>query len=218
MICLSYLFINQFRSKLWLSQLIISKNKFHRLLTFSQVLLLSTTTLLLVNTSAEATDIVDIKYKDTEMSIKTKELKKFSRTGEIPPRLQQFFNDTEQVPEFLSSLLAKEIYLSRSLVNDVLDSTTGQFFLLKLNQTINASSSTEDLEALKKTIIKAYNNDRELSVLELLDNYPQRRLKVDLTNLEGTYNEASNFTEKILPAWEIAKSFLEDVVCDCEAQ
>ncbi len=194
------------------------KNKFYRLLTFSQVLLLSTTTLLLVNTSAEATDIVDIKYKDTEMSIKTKELKKFSRTGEIPPRLQQFFNDTEQVPEFLSSLLAKEIYLSRSLVNDVLDSTTGQFFLLKLNQTINASSSTEDLEALKKTIIKAYNNDRELSVLELLENYPQRRLKVDLTNLEGTYNEASNFTEKILPAWEIAKSFLEDVVCDCEAQ
>ena len=194
------------------------KNKFHRLLTFSQVLLLSTTSLLFVNTSADATDIIDIKYKGTELSIKTKELKQFSRTGEIPPRLQQFFNDTEQVPEFLSSLLAKEIYLSRSLVNDVLDSTTGQFFLLKLNQTINASSSTEDLEALKKTIIKAYNNDRELSVLELLDKYPQRRLKVDLTNLEGTYNDASNFTEKILPAWEIAKSFLEDVVCDCEAK
>ena len=38
------------------------KNKFYRLLTFSQVLLLSTTTLLLVNTSAEATDIIDIKY------------------------------------------------------------------------------------------------------------------------------------------------------------
>ena len=194
------------------------KNKFHRLLTFSPALLLSTTTLLLVNTSASATDIIDIKYKSTEMSIKTKELKKFAKTGEIPPRLQQFFDDTEQVPDFLSGLLAKEIYISRSLVNDVFDSTTGQFFLLKLNQTINASSSTEDLEALKKTIIKAYNNDRQLSVLELLDKYPQRRLKVDLTNFEGTYNDASNFTEKILPAWEIAKSFLEDVVCDCDAQ
>ena len=194
------------------------KNKLHRLLTFSQALLIGTTTLVMIDTSANATDIVDIKYKDAELSIKTKELKKFAQTGEIPPHLQQFFDDTEQVPDFLSGLLAKEIYLSRSLVNDVLDSTTGQFFLLKLNQTINTSSSTEDLEALKKTIIKAYNNDRELSVLELLDQYPQRRLKVDLTNLEGTYNDASNFTERILPAWEIAKSFLEDVVCDCEAQ
>ncbi|MDJ0635369.1 MAG: alpha/beta hydrolase [Xenococcaceae cyanobacterium MO_188.B29] len=194
------------------------KTKFRRFVSFSQALLLGTTSLLLINTSAKATDIVDIKYKDTELSIKTKELKKFSQTGEIPPHLQQFFDDTEQVPDFLSGLLAKEIYLSRSLVNDVLDSTTGQFFLLKLNQTINTSSSTEDLEDLKKTIIKAYNNDRELSVLELLDKYPQRRLKVDLTNLEGTYNDASNFTERILPAWEIAKSFLEDVVCDCEAQ
>ncbi len=194
------------------------KNKFHRVLTFSQALLLSTTTLMVVNTSANATNIVDIKYKSTEMSIKTKELKKFAKTGEIPPRLQQFFNDTEQVPEFLSGLLTKEIYISRSLVNDIFNSTTGQFFLLKLNQTINTSSSAEDLDALKKTIIKAYNNDRELSILELLDKYPQRRLKIDLTNFEGTYNDASKFTEKILPAWEITKSFLQDVVCDCEAK
>ena len=192
------------------------KNNLHRAFTFSQALLLGTAVSLFINTSAHATDVVDIKYKETEISLKTKELKKFANTGEIPPELQKFFNDTEQVPEFLSSLLTQEIYISRRFVNDVLDSTTGQFFLLKLNQAINASSSPEDLEALKQTIIKAYNDDRELSILELLSEYPKRRLKVDLTGLESTYNDANQFTAKILPAWEVAKSFLENVVCDCE--
>lgn len=192
------------------------KNNLHRVFTFSQALLLGTAVSLFINTNAHATDVVDIKYKETEISIKTKELKKFANTGEIPPKLQKFFNDTEQVPEFLSSLLTQEIYISRSLINDILDSPTGEFFLLKLNQTIDASASTEDLEAVKKTVIKAYNDDRELSILELLSEYPKRRLKVDLTGLESTYNDANQFTAKILPAWEVAKSFLENVVCDCE--
>ncbi len=192
------------------------KNNLQRVFTFSQALLLGTAVSLFINTNAHATDIVDIKYKETEISIKTKELKKFANTGEIPSRLQKFFNDTEQVPEFLSSLLTQEIYISRSLINDILDSPTGEFFLLKLNQTIDNSASTEDLEAVKQTVIKAYNDDRELSILELLSEYPKRRLKVDLTSLESTYNDANQFSEKILPAWEVAKSFLEDVVCDCE--
>ena len=196
---------------------ILNSNLF-RFFTFSPIVLLSMATVLLFNGSANATDIVDLKYKDTEISIRTKELKKFAKTGEIPPRLQEFLDDTEQVPDYLSGLLTKEIRISRSLINDILDSSTGQFFLLKLNQTINSSSSAEDLEAVKKTVIKAYNNDRGISALELLEKYPQRRLKVDLTNLEGAYNDASTFTDKVIPAWEIAKSFLEDVVCDCEVK
>ncbi|MDJ0899091.1 MAG: alpha/beta hydrolase [Xenococcus sp. MO_188.B8] len=192
------------------------KNSLDRIVTFSQALLLGTAVSLFINTNANATDVVDIKYKETEISIKTKELKKFANTGEISPRLQKFFNDTEQVPEFLSSLLTQEIYISRSLINDILDSPTGEFFLLKLNQAIDASASTEDLEAVKKTVIKAYKDDQELSILEFLSEYPKPRLKVDLTGLESTYNDANQFTAKILPAWEVAKSFLEDVVCDCK--
>ncbi|ELS02004.1 Alpha/beta hydrolase of unknown function (DUF1400) [Xenococcus sp. PCC 7305] len=189
---------------------------FYRVVTFSQALLLGSVASLLFSSNANATKIIDVKYKETEFSIKTKELKKFAKTGEIPPDLQQFFNDTEQVPEFLSNLLNKEIYISRSLVEDVLESTTGEFLLLKLNQAIDSSSSTEDLDAVKEAVVNSYENDRKLSMMELLSEYPKKRIEVDLTGLEGTYNDANQLVEKILPIWEIAKSLLEDVVCDCE--
>ena len=192
------------------------KTQIQRIFTLSPALLLGTSATILFSSTANAIDIIDLKYKGTEVSIKTKELSRFADTGEIPPKLQKFFDETEQVPEFLSGLLKQEIYISRSFVKDILDSSTGEFFLLKLNQTINSSSSTEDLEAIKRTIIKAYNDDQELSVLELLKDYPESRLKVDLTYLESAYNDANSFVDKILPAWEVAKSFLEDVVCDCE--
>ena len=188
----------------------------YRIFTFCQTALLASAASLLINTNANATKIIDVKYKDTEFSIKTKELKKFADTGEIPPNLQQFFDDTEQVPEFLSNLLTKEIYISRSLIEDVLESTTGEFFLLKLNQAIDSSASNEDLEAVKTTVIKSYENDQRLSVLELLSKYPKNRIAVDLTNLEGTYDDASKILETIVPIWEITEAFLADIVCDCE--
>ena len=195
-----------------------TKNSLSRIFTFSQAFLLATAASLSMQTNANATDVVNIQYKNTEIAVKVKDLKKFANTGEIPQNLQKFLNDTEQVPEFLSGILNQEIYISRSLIDDVLDSTTGKFFLLKLNQAIGASSSTDDLEAIKKTVVKAYNDDQELSLLELLSDYPQRQLTVDLTRLESTYDDANQFVDSILPAWEVAKSFLEDVVCDCEAE
>lgn len=198
----------------------LKKQKFslYRLLTFSSFssLLLGSVASLLINTNANAAKIVDVTYKETEVSIKTKELKKFADTGEIPPELQQFFDDTQEVPEFLSNLLNEEIYISRSLVENILNSTTGEFLLLKLDQAINSSSSSSDLEAVKKAILKSYDDDRRVSIIELISEYPKRQIEIDLTSLEGGFNDINQLVEQIIPIWEVAKSFLEDVVCDCE--
>ena len=179
-------------------------------------LLLGTFAGLLISTNANATRIIDITYKEIEVSIKTKELKKFAKTGEIPSELQQFFDDTQEVPEFLSNLLNEEIYISRSLVEDILNSTTGEFLLLKLDQAIDSSANRSDLEAVKKAILKSYNNDRRVSIIELISKYPKRRIEIDLTSLEGSFNDVNQLIEQIIPIWEVAKSILEDVVCDCE--
>ncbi len=179
-------------------------------------LLLGSVASLLISTNANATKIIDITYKETEVSIKTKELKKFANSGEIPSELQQFFNDTQELPEFLSNLLNEEIYISRSLVEDILNSTTGEFLLLKLDQAIDSSANRSDLEAVKKAILKSYNDDRRVSIIELISEYPKRRIEIDLTSLEGSFNDVNQLIEQIIPIWEVAKSILEDVVCDCE--
>ena len=190
--------------------------KFSKALFLGQALLLGTGASLLLNSSATATEIVDLKYKDVEISISTVELKSFAETGIIPDVLQKFLQTTQQVPEFLSNLLTKEIRISPQFINNVLDSSTGEFILLKLDETINTSSSGRDLEAIKSAVVAAYNDNNSISVMELLEKYPIRQIQIDLTSLEGAYNQAKNFVEQVLPALEVAKAFLQDVICECE--
>ncbi|MGK7897222.1 MAG: alpha/beta hydrolase, partial [Xenococcus sp. (in: cyanobacteria)] len=78
------------------------------------------------------------------------------------------------------------------------------------------SASSSDLEAVREAILKSYDDDRRISIIELLSEYPKRRIEIDLTGLEGTFNDINQLVERIIPIWEVAKSLLEDVVCDCE--
>ncbi|MGK7876256.1 MAG: alpha/beta hydrolase [Xenococcaceae cyanobacterium] len=190
--------------------------KISKAVILGQALLLGTGASLLLNSSAAATEVVNLKYRDTQISISTRELKSFAETGEIPTQLQDFFQATQQVPEFLSSLLTKEIRISPQFINRVLDSSTGEFVLLKLDETINTSSSGKDLEAIKSAVVASYNDDNRISVMELLEKYPISRVQIDLTSLEVAYNQVSTFVEEVLPALEIAKAFLQDLVCECE--
>ena len=171
---------------------------------------------LVLNSNVGATEMVELKYKQDQLSISTAELRNFANTGEIPPDLQTFLQTTEQVPQFWSGLLKQEIYISPQFLKSVIDTSTGQFVLLKLDEVINTSSSGKDLDAIRNTVIEAYDDDNRISIMELLDRYPIGRIQIDLTNLEGAYNQARAFIEQVLPALEIAKAFLQDLVCECD--
>ena len=170
---------------------------------------------LVLNNSVGATEVIELKYKQDQLTISTAELRHFADTGEIPMELQTFLQTTEQVPQFWSGLLKQKIYISPQFLTSVIDTTTGQFVLLKLDETINTSSSGQDLDAIRSTVIAAYDDDNQISIMELLERYPVERIKIDLTNLEGAYNQAKAFIEEVLPALEIAKAFLQDLVCEC---
>ncbi|RMF25140.1 MAG: alpha/beta hydrolase, partial [Cyanobacteria bacterium J083] len=102
------------------------KNWLNKLISISQLSLLITGASLCFGNGALATEIIDLRYKNSQVIIKTKELKKFAETGEVPDKLQTFFDlNTAEVPQLLSNLLTEKIKISRRFVKDVLDSTTG---------------------------------------------------------------------------------------------
>ena len=170
---------------------------------------------LILNSSVGATEVIELKYKQNQLSISTAELRNFADSGELPSDLQTFLQTTDQVPQFWSGLLKREIYISPQFLNSLIDTTTGEFVLLKLDEVINSSSSKQDLNAIRSTVVSAYDDDNRISIMELLDRYPIARVQIDLTGLEGAYNQAKTFVEQVLPALEVAKVFLQDLVCEC---
>lgn len=164
----------------------------------------------------QAAENIRVNYKGDEVTVTRSEIKTFSETGTIPPDLQDLFNTDETLPTTFRNILTREIQIP-TFVENFLQGKNGEFLFLQLDKAISsASGRTEaDLEALKSAVLDSID-DRQVSFLEIIDRHPMSTIRVDLTNLEGTYNDVSGFVERILPALEVAKGVLQDIVCDCD--
>lgn len=165
------------------------------------------------SSSAIAAEQVLLRYQGAQITISTRELTSFTETGILPDVLQGFLG--ADVPNAVQALLSREIRVP-AFVDKFLGSSTGEFVLNQLDQSIGSPSGRtgKSLLSLKSAFSNAASDDR-ISVIELVDRYPQNTVRVDLGNLEGTYNRVANFVENVQPALEVAKGFLSDIICNC---
>jgi hypothetical protein len=176
------------------------------------VLLLGAGTLLLcLPNRARAAELVTLKYNNTEATVRLSDINRFAETGQLPEQLQQFFDTTQQVPDRISSLLQEHIQVPQFVI-EFLATPRGEFVLYELNKVVQGRTG---LTALRNAVSLSLE-DEQISVLELLKNYPEREITVDVKQLEPIYNDVTAFVDRVLPAVEIAKEFLQDLTCDCQ--
>ncbi len=164
----------------------------------------------------QAAESIFVRYKDTEVTVTRSELNDFTNTGELPTELQKLLGTEEELPDIVRTALSEQITVP-TFLQDFIEGSNGEFLLFKLDQAIaSASGRTEDgLESLKTAVLNSIEDD-QVSFMEIIDKYPQNTIRVNLTSLEGTYNQVKGFVEKTLPALEVAKDVLSDFICDCE--
>lgn len=189
--------------------------KSSKLASLSKILVLSTGIILALSNSAKATEFIELQYQDRYAAVTINDLTRFARGGVVPQSIQNLFDSTDKVPSDISNLLGKELKISEQFVNSFIDSSIGDFVLGGLDEVINNSSSRKDLTNVRSTLVAAYEDDNRVSLIELIERYPQREIRVNVTNLESTYNKISGLVEDVLPALEVAKTYVQDLVCEC---
>lgn len=164
----------------------------------------------------QAAESIIVRYKSEEATVTRKDLNRFAETGEMPADLQKLLGTDAQVPNGVQTLLKEEIKIPR-FVERFIEGSNGDFLLLKLDEAISsASGSTErDLNAIRTAVLDSIADNR-VSFIELIAKHPQTQIQLDLTSLEGTYKDVRGFVERVLPALEVAKGVLQDLVCDCD--
>lgn len=169
----------------------------------------------LFGTEAQAAENIFVRYKETEVNVTRRELDTFTETGEIPASLQTLLNTEAELPAAVRTILSDQITVPKFLKN-FLEGSNGEFLLFKLDQVISSTEGRTErgLNALKTAVLDSIADDR-VSFIEIIDKHPQNTIRVDITSLEGTYNDVSGFVERILPALEVAKGVLSDFICDC---
>ena len=192
--------------------------KLSQFISLSQILIISAGATLTLSSRANATEFVKLQYKDRSALMTINDLSIFARTGAIPPSIQDLFDTTDKISSDISNILNKELKISPQFINSFIDSSIGDFVLGGLDEVINNSSSSRDLTNVRSTLVAAYEDDNRVSLIELIERYPQKEVQVNVTSLEKTYNTVSGIVEDVLPALEVAKTYVQDLVCNCEGQ
>ncbi len=195
------------------------RQKLHQFIFLSQILILSIgATMTLGSSRTHATELIDLQYKDRSALVTIEDLGRFARSGIVPQSIQELFDTRDKVPSEISDILSKELKISQKFIDNFLDSSIGEFILGRLDEVINESSSSTDLKDVRSTLVAAYEDDNQVSLIELIERYPQKEVQINVTSLEGTYNRVVGIVEDVLPALETAKAYIQDLVCDCEDQ
>ncbi|WP_414528378.1 alpha/beta hydrolase [Nodularia chucula] len=161
----------------------------YQFLVLRQALFLLSACVLFFHTSAFAAEQVLLKYGIFRESISVEELSTFAETGELSSALRVNFALAQQDPKAIRPYLTTPVNIDLVVLDRVLNSPIGNVILDELSQVIHTPSRTADRQALRAALVLSANEDGQVTLLEVIQNYPTTSVEVDGERLETAYHQ-----------------------------
>lgn len=181
----------------------------------SKILLGMGTGLLCFSNSAIAAESILLTYNNEEVNVSISQLQSFSQTGELTPQMESFFDTTEQVPTVWSNLLTDRVKVPE-FIESFLESPRGRFVLHRI-ETVVFHLNENSQEEIDTALIDSMEDDDTISILEVVEKYPEPTVKINLNELETDYEEVKQFINSInSDNWQAAANELgQEILCQC---
>ena len=156
---------------------------------------------------------VTLTYGPQQISIPIEELQTFAATGEMSKTIA-FLAGFVGEDVFRNALTQTAPVPNPQLVNDAMDFIVGELFLYEIGQAIYTPSRKKVIEALRSSIGLSVLDDREISLLEVIERYPAQQLFVDSRKLI----KASQYVQFLASGAEQGLMFMRETLGDfiCE--
>jgi hypothetical protein len=177
------------------------KKSWSHLKRWGQVALLSVGAgLLCWGPRAQAAENITLKYNDFERTFDLAELQSFARTGRVSSvELRLFTQMYPQASTLLQTALSQEIAIDAKAEKEIGSNIIGEFVLLQLNKFLRDPARQDNLPQLQSAVVAAYADDGRVSLLEVVERYPESEIQVDLNQVEQAYVELGSFVEQVQP-------------------
>ena len=181
----------------------------------SKILLGLGTGLLCFSNSAIAAESILLTYDNEKLNITISELQSFARTGDLTPQMESFFNTTKQVPTVWSNLITDEVKVPQ-FIESFLESPRGRFILHRI-ETVVFHLNEKSEQEIDTALIDSMEDDDRISIIELVEKYPESTVTINLNGLETDYQEVKQFIGSINSGnWEAALNELgQEILCQC---
>lgn len=151
--------------------------------------------------AACAAEKLVVAYGPLNAAVSIKDLETLVNTGDVPGSLRFYLNLAGLDPAMLRNLLSMELGASRDFMTGMLTSDSGEQLLAQMSQVVHLPpnrpdiqvlksaeqdyrqpSEAENIEALRTALTKAAD-DRQVTVLEVLQSYPTEKVYLNAVKL-----------------------------------
>lgn len=139
--------------------------------------------------AANAAERVVLRYRIFRRAISVEELSTFARTGELSRSLRVNLALARQNPEVIRRYLSEPVKVNVVFLDRLLNSRIGNALLDEVSKAIYTPSRQANRQALRSALILSASRDGQITLLEVLQNYPTREVQVDGERLESTYRQ-----------------------------
>lgn len=142
---------------------------------------------------ALAAERVLLKYRGFSRTVAVDDLTTLSESGETSDSLSSLLNAAGQPPEELRTLLNNSVPASPVLLDKALNSWPGEWMLDQLGEAIHSPSGGASRQALRSAIVLSATDDNQVTVLEILENYPTPEVVLEGDRIHSAYNRFAEF-------------------------
>lgn len=155
----------------------------------------------LTASSSEAAEQLVITYGPLSASLKIEDLETLVNTDQVPGTLQFYLNLASLDPSLLRTVLSMQLGASTGFMQGMLESQSGERLLAQISEVIHLPpdrpaiqmlksaeqrhsnpTETANIAALREALVKSAD-DRQVIVLEVLQNYPTERVYLNAGKL-----------------------------------
>ncbi|BDI17272.1 hypothetical protein ANSO36C_30740 [Nostoc cf. commune SO-36] len=153
------------------------------------LLLVGSICLLFLSSPVFAAEQVVLNYGIFRESLSVEELSTFAQTGELSRSLRVNFALARQDPKAIRQYLTEPVKVNLVFLDRVLNSQIGNIILDQISQVIYTPSRRADRQALRAALVISASQDGQVSLIEIIENYPTNEVEVDGKRLESAYRQ-----------------------------
>ncbi len=169
------------------------------LLSRTGVVAIASALLLMHTPTAEAADKVVVRYGILRQSLSVAELAAFAEKGEMSRKVERYLGMTKSDPAEIRQILTKPIDISGGTVSTALNNPLGDRMLDELGRMIQTPENEDksNRDALRTAVIQSAAKDNQVSILEIIQNYPADEIHLDAKRIIKTYNTLAKYQKPI---------------------
>lgn len=150
--------------------------------------------------SAQAANEIVFRYSIIRQRLSVVELTNFAQTGEQSRVLAKYLRRTNSNPAEVRRVLNQPISINQNLLDRGLNNPASNMLLDELGKMIQTPDDEGNREALRAALLASAANDNQITILEVIQNYPTDEIHLDVMRATRTYNRIAGYQQPVQDA------------------